>query len=52
MSFDPALSREFHPYKPDPAPLLSICSVWGVRPDEVIMVGDSLRDDVSGYAII
>ncbi|KAF3773951.1 hypothetical protein EJ110_NYTH54187 [Nymphaea thermarum] len=47
MSFDPALSREFHPYKPDPAPLLSICSVWGVRPDEVIMVGDSLRDDVT-----
>ncbi|CAN1144788.1 Haloacid dehalogenase-like hydrolase domain-containing protein At2g33255 [Linum perenne] len=46
-SFSPALSREFRPYKPDPAPLLSICSTWDVQPDEVIMIGDSLKDDVS-----
>ncbi|CAN1144792.1 Haloacid dehalogenase-like hydrolase domain-containing protein At2g33255 [Linum perenne] len=45
-SFSPALSREFRPYKPDPAPLLSICSTWDVQPDEVIMIGDSLKDDV------
>lgn len=47
MAFSPALSREFRPYKPDPAPLLHICSTWEVQPYEVIMVGDSLKDDVS-----
>jgi len=45
--FSPALSREFRPYKPDPAPLLHICSTWDVQPNEVMMVGDSLKDDVS-----
>lgn len=47
ITFSPALSREFRPYKPDPAPLLHICSLWDVQPNEVIMVGDSLKDDVS-----
>ncbi|XP_028793273.1 haloacid dehalogenase-like hydrolase domain-containing protein At2g33255 [Neltuma alba] len=47
IAFSPALSREFRPYKPDPAPLLHICSGWGVQPNEVIMVGDSLKDDVA-----
>jgi HAD superfamily hydrolase (TIGR01549 family) len=47
MTFAPALSREFRPYKPDPAPLLHICSTWNIPPHEVIMVGDSLKDDVS-----
>ncbi|XP_073134895.1 haloacid dehalogenase-like hydrolase domain-containing protein At2g33255 [Henckelia pumila] len=47
MTFSPALSREFRPYKPDPAPLLHICSNWGVQPDEVMMIGDSLKDDVA-----
>ncbi|KAI7982313.1 Haloacid dehalogenase-like hydrolase domain-containing protein [Camellia lanceoleosa] len=31
----------------NPAPLLHICSVWEVQPNEVMMVGDSLKDDVS-----
>ncbi|RDY00104.1 Haloacid dehalogenase-like hydrolase domain-containing protein, partial [Mucuna pruriens] len=47
IMFSPALSREFRPYKPDPAPLLHICSIWEVQPNEVIMIGDSLKDDVS-----
>lgn len=47
MTFSPALSREFRPYKPDPAPLLHICSAWGVQPNEVIMIGDSLKDDIA-----
>ncbi|KAL7209809.1 hypothetical protein ACSBR1_031386 [Camellia fascicularis] len=47
VTFAPALSREFRPYKPDPAPLLHICSVWEVQPNEVMMVGDSLKDDVA-----
>ncbi|XP_058752557.1 haloacid dehalogenase-like hydrolase domain-containing protein At2g33255 [Vicia villosa] len=46
ITFSPALSREFRPFKPDPAPLLHICSLWDVQPNEVIMVGDSLKDDV------
>ncbi|CAK7327344.1 unnamed protein product [Dovyalis caffra] len=47
IMFSPALSREFRPYKPDPAPLLHICSTWDVQPSEVMMVGDSLKDDVA-----
>nr|CAB3448325.1 unnamed protein product [Digitaria exilis] len=51
MTFAPALSREFRPYKPDPAPLLHICSTWNIPPHEVIMVGrygphDSLPEEV------
>ncbi|XP_057426170.1 haloacid dehalogenase-like hydrolase domain-containing protein At2g33255 [Lotus japonicus] len=45
ITFSPALSREFRPYKPDPAPQLHICSLWEVQPNEVIMIGDSLKDD-------
>ncbi|KAL8100064.1 hypothetical protein AgCh_032360 [Apium graveolens] len=45
--FSPALSREFRPYKPDPGPLLHICSAWEMEPSEVIMIGDSLKDDVA-----
>ncbi|KAG0535461.1 hypothetical protein BDA96_04G368100 [Sorghum bicolor] len=52
MMFTPALSREFRPYKPDPAPLLHICSTWNIPPHEVIMVGDSLKDDVSVLQLI
>ncbi|KAK7343983.1 hypothetical protein VNO77_13154 [Canavalia gladiata] len=47
ITFSPALSREFRPYKPDPAPLLHICSLWDIQPNEVIMIGDSLKDDVA-----
>ncbi|XP_010262482.1 PREDICTED: haloacid dehalogenase-like hydrolase domain-containing protein At2g33255 [Nelumbo nucifera] len=47
MTFSPALSREFRPYKPDPAPLLHICATWDVHPKEVMMIGDSLKDDVA-----
>ncbi|GAB4843681.1 hypothetical protein Ancab_013645 [Ancistrocladus abbreviatus] len=47
ITFFPALSREFRPYKPDPAPFLHICSMWEVQPNEVMMIGDSLKDDVA-----
>ena len=43
--FSPALSREFRPYKPDPAPLLHICAQWEVQPQHVLMVGDSHVDE-------
>lgn len=45
-AFEPALSREFRPYKPDAAPLLHICASWGVKSEEVLMVGDSAKDDI------
>lgn len=47
ITFTPALSREFRPFKPDPAPLLHICSTWDVLPNEVMMIGDSLKDDIA-----
>jgi beta-phosphoglucomutase-like phosphatase (HAD superfamily) len=45
--FAPALSREFAPYKPDPASLLHIAERWGMAPGEMVMIGDSAKDDVS-----
>ena len=45
--FRPALSREFQPYKPHAAPLLHICDAWGADPKEVLIIGDSHKDDVS-----
>ncbi|EFN52132.1 hypothetical protein CHLNCDRAFT_27049, partial [Chlorella variabilis] len=44
--FTPALSREFAPYKPNPASLLHIAEKWGVPPEELVMVGDSAKDDI------
>ena len=44
--FHPVCSREFVPYKPAPDSLLYICEQWGVKPEEVMMVGDSPKDDV------
>lgn len=44
--FHPALARTFTPYKPAPDALLHICKHWGVQPSEVVMVGDSAKDDI------
>lgn len=44
--FVPALARDFHPPKPDPAALHHCAAAWGVAPSELVMVGDSLVDDV------
>ncbi|KXZ56885.1 hypothetical protein GPECTOR_1g799 [Gonium pectorale] len=45
--FAPAITRECEfPYKPSPAALQHIASSWGVSPGEVLMVGDSVKDDV------
>eukprot|EP00887_Chlorella_sp_A99_P002692 scaffold6.g2692.t1 len=44
--FTPALSREFAPYKPNPAALLHIADKWGVQRDMLVMVGDSAKDDI------
>lgn len=44
--FYPCLSREWKPYKPDPASLHHIADHWGISPTELVMIGDSARDDI------
>ena len=44
--FSPSLSREWTPYKPDPAALHHIAERWGVDSSELLMIGDSAKDDV------
>lgn len=44
--FHPSISREWKPYKPDPASLHHIADCWCVGPDELVMIGDSAKDDV------
>ena len=44
--FFPALSREWTPYKPDPAALLHIADHYGAEATELVMIGDSAKDDV------
>ncbi|GIM12117.1 hypothetical protein Vretimale_15537, partial [Volvox reticuliferus] len=47
VPFKPAITRECEfPYKPSPAALQHIAAAWGVETSEVLMVGDSVRDDV------
>jgi HAD superfamily hydrolase (TIGR01509 family) len=48
--FEPIITREFRPPKPDPAGILHIAREWGL-PDgsNLIMVGDSIDDMTAGY---
>ncbi|EFJ41688.1 hypothetical protein VOLCADRAFT_84005 [Volvox carteri f. nagariensis] len=47
VPFKPAITRECEfPYKPSPAALQHIASSWGVEIGQVLMVGDSVQDDV------
>lgn len=34
------------PLQPHPAALQHIAQHWGIEPDELVMVGDSAKDDV------
>ncbi|BBI69853.1 hypothetical protein PKHYL_40440 [Psychrobacter sp. KH172YL61] len=34
--------------KPDPAPLLHVCTQLGITPDQAIMIGDSRNDILAG----
>lgn len=44
--FFPSLSREWTPYKPDPAALHHIADHWGVPSHQLVMIGDSAKDDI------
>ncbi|ODQ81800.1 hypothetical protein BABINDRAFT_160040 [Babjeviella inositovora NRRL Y-12698] len=49
--FDPIITRDFLPTKPDPAPLLHVIHErWAERidPEDVMMVGDSIDDMQAG----
>ncbi len=48
--FHPSLSREWQPYKPDPASLHFIAGQWKVESAELVMIGDSCRDDIGAGA--
>jgi len=48
--FEPIITREFLPPKPHPAPILHIAEQWNLKPQNLIMVGDSIDDMKSGKA--
>lgn len=47
--FEPVITREFRPPKPHPAGIRHICANWGIHPDNVVMVGDSMDDMRAGF---
>jgi HAD superfamily hydrolase (TIGR01509 family) len=42
--FDPIVSRDDAPFKPQPEGVWQICAAWGLPPAEIIVVGDYLYD--------
>jgi HAD superfamily hydrolase (TIGR01509 family) len=49
-AFSITLSRSFTPSKPHPAPVLHVADRWGCSVGELVFVGDSLDDVLSGRA--
>jgi HAD superfamily hydrolase (TIGR01509 family) len=43
-TFDPVVTRDDAPFKPQPEGLWRICKAWGVVPAEVLMLGDYIYD--------
>jgi len=43
-TFDPIVTRDDAPFKPQPEGIWRICKTWGVAPGEVLMLGDYLYD--------
>ena len=50
LVFDHVLGRENGPVKPDAYGILKLCKVFGVQPQETLMVGDYLHDIQCGNA--
>ncbi|KAK9471943.1 HAD-like domain-containing protein [Dipodascopsis tothii] len=46
--FEPVVTRTFRPPKPSPAGIQHIAAQWGVKPNELVMVGDSVDDMLAG----
>lgn len=49
MEFNPVVTRDFRPPKPDPAGILHIAKSWGLDTKSLIMVGDSIDDMTAGF---
>ncbi|MEQ8787569.1 MAG: HAD family hydrolase [Pirellulaceae bacterium] len=47
-AFDPVISRDDGPAKPDPWSMLHTCRLWGLDPGETAIVGDYRYDIESG----
>lgn len=50
LDFEHVVAREDAPPKPDPAAILRLCGSWGVRPQNVLVVGDYVYDLLAGRA--
>jgi phosphoglycolate phosphatase len=48
LDFDPVLTRDDGPIKPDPASIWEICRIWGTIPSRVVMLGDYRFDLEAG----
>ena len=48
VSFDPVITREDGPIKPDPWAAETICRAWQVPPERVVMIGDYWFDIACG----
>uniref|UniRef100_A0A7S1FUA2 Phosphoglycolate phosphatase n=1 Tax=Corethron hystrix TaxID=216773 RepID=A0A7S1FUA2_9STRA len=49
VPFDTIVARDTDPdlaTKPAPDPIFYICDIWGVKPHNVVMVGDTAADDI------
>ena len=50
LRFNPVMTRDDGPVKPDPWPVQHACSVWGTSPDETVVIGDFRFDIECGRA--
>ncbi|HEY2841919.1 MAG TPA: HAD family hydrolase [Pirellulales bacterium] len=48
LVFDPIMTREDAPAKPDPTAIWRICEQWGLTPNEVAVIGDFHFDIEAG----
>jgi len=48
LEFDPIVTREDAPAKPDPTAVLSICAAWNVAVENVVVIGDFRYDIEAG----
>ena len=48
LDFDPVITRDDGPIKPDPASIWEICRIWGTASSRVVMLGDYRFDLEAG----
>ncbi len=48
LRFDPIVTREDGPVKPDPSAIWEICKAWELATDEVALIGDFVHDIEAG----